>query len=214
MSVEMARAVIHELASLDDTRLTIAGVGDPLLCDGLFEILDLIPPDGSISVHVETDFLGATPETIRRLAGSPVAVVSVHLPAISPRIYERIMGVVGLEKVTAAIQEFVTARIGRNVPILVPTFVKCRQNLVEMEAWYDQWLQAVGCAVLRGPSDFAGQIPDIGVADMSPPRRKPCVRIASRMTIYRTGKSSRASRTFLDVTRSAKSAVIRCKMCG
>jgi radical SAM protein with 4Fe4S-binding SPASM domain len=57
-----------------------------------------------------------------------------------------------------------------------------------MEAWYDQWLRAVGCAVLRGPSDFAGQIPDISVADMSPPRRKPCVRIASRMTILSDGK--------------------------
>jgi MoaA/NifB/PqqE/SkfB family radical SAM enzyme len=188
MSLDMARMVIEELATLDDTRLTIAGVGDPLLCETLFDVLNLIPGDGSISTHVETDFFGADPEAIRRLAASPVAVVSVHLPATGPRVYEQIMGAAGLERVTAAVGEFIAARAGRTAPILVPTFMKCRQNLGEMEAWYDQWLRAVGCAVLRGPSDFAGQIPGVAVADMSPPRRKPCARIASRMTILSDGK--------------------------
>ena len=31
---------------------------------------------------------------------------------------------------------------GSGVPIIVPIFTKCRQNLAEMEAWYDQWLRA------------------------------------------------------------------------
>jgi radical SAM protein with 4Fe4S-binding SPASM domain len=74
------------------------------------------------------------------------------------------------------------------VPLLAPTFTKCRENLAEMEAWYDQWLRAVGCAVVRGPSDCGGQIPDVSVADMSPPRRRPCARLASRLMVLCDGR--------------------------
>src|SRR5579884_2096164 len=87
------------------------------------------------------------------------------------------------------IRQFLAERQARGsmVPLLVPVFTKCQQNLAEMEPWYDQWLRALGCAVIRGPSDFAGQVPDVAVADMSPPGRKPCARLASRVTILSDG---------------------------
>ena len=47
----------------------------------------------------------------------------------------------------------------------------------------DQSLRALGTAVIAGPSDHAGQLPDVGVADMSPPRRRPCARLASRVVV-------------------------------
>jgi hypothetical protein len=74
------------------------------------------------------------------------------------------------------------------VPLLVPVFTKLRQNLGEMEAWYDQWLKALGCAVITGPSNYAGLLDDRGVADMSPPVRRACNRIASRLTILSDGR--------------------------
>ena len=188
MSLNIARQLISELSALDDTRLTIAGVGDPLLYDGLFDVIDCARNAGLLSIHVESDFLGATPEAIVRLAAAPVDVVSVHVPAMSQRTYEQVMGIDGYVRVVETIREFVSARKGRNVPILVPTFMKCRQNMAEMEAWYDQWLRAVGCAVVRGPSDCGGQIPDVSVADMTPPKRKPCTRLASRLTILSDGR--------------------------
>jgi hypothetical protein len=188
MSIDMARRLLQELSALDDTRLTLAGVGDPLLCDTLFDVIDEARSDGMLSVHVETDFLGAAPETIANLAAAPVDVVSVHLPAMSPRTYEAVMGTSGFERVIEAIRDFLAARNGKSVPILVPIFTKCRQNLAEMEVWYDQWLRAVGCAVVRGPSDCGGQIPDVSVADMSPPRRMACNRIGSRMTVLCDGR--------------------------
>ena len=186
MSLEMAQHVISELAALDDTRLTLGGMGDPLLSEIVFDVIAAARSAG-LSVHVETDLLGIDGATLTRLARSPVDVVSVHLPAMSPRSYEQIMGVAGYEAVVAGIQQFVAARGDRRVPILVPTFVKCRKNIAEMEAWYDQWLTAVGCAVLRGPSDCAGQIPDVAVADMTPPGRRPCARLASRITLLCDG---------------------------
>ena len=72
--------------------------------------------------------------------------------------------------------------------MLVPTFVKLAENLAQMEQWYDQWLRAVGSAVIVGPSDFAGQIPDHAIADMAPPLRRPCARLDSRITVLSDGR--------------------------
>lgn len=187
MSVEMGKRLIDELSALDDTRLTLAGVGDPLLCDSLFEFLYAARAAGTLSIHIETDFLELAPSTLARLAAAPVDVISVHLPAMNARTYAQVMGVSGYDRAVAAMHEFITERRGTGLPILVPTFTKCRQNLAEMEAWYDQWIKAVGCAVVRGPSDCAGQIPDVSVADMSPPRRLACRRLASRISILSDG---------------------------
>jgi radical SAM protein with 4Fe4S-binding SPASM domain len=188
MAADMARHLVSELSALDDTRLTIAGVGDPLLSDVLFDVIDAAQSEASLSIHVETDFLGASAASIARLAAAPVDVVSVHLPALGPRTYELVMGTAGYEQVMEAIRQFLAARKGRSVPILVPVFTKCRQNMAEMEAWYDQWLRSVSCAVIRGPSDCGGQIPDVSVADMAPPRRKACTRLSSRMTVLCDGR--------------------------
>lgn len=183
MRTETAELLFEELSAIDDTRLTLAGVGDPALADNLFEIIESAHQLAHLSIHVETDLLNLPKDTIRQLANSPVDVVSVHLPAMSEQTYSQVMGVSGYDKVIEAIRLFAESRSGRSVPILVPTFTKCRQNLGEMEAWYDQWLRAVGCAVIRGPGDCGGLIPDVSAADMAPPRRRYCSRLNSRMTI-------------------------------
>ncbi len=79
-------------------------------------------------------------------------------------------------------------RLGRSIPLLVPTFTKCTANLPEMEPWYDQWMRAAGTAVITGPTTCGGELPDVSVANMAPPRRRPCARLASRMTILSDGR--------------------------
>ena len=174
-TLEMARSLFAELSELDDTRLTIAGLGDPLLADDFFALLEAAKVEGRLAIHVETDLLGPNPGSIARLACSPVDVVTVHVPGLTDATYEQVMGTDGYSRVLENVRIFLSEVQGRRngVPILVPTFTKCRQNLAEMEQWYDQWLRAVGAAVIRGPSDYAGQIQDVAVADMSPPQAPP-----------------------------------------
>jgi hypothetical protein len=188
MSAEQAIRLVRELSALDDARLTLAGVGDPLLSPGVFEVIDAAAAAG-VAVHVETELLCPDPLPVRRLAASQADVVSVHLPAIDATTYEAVMGVDGYRRVLENLQAFVTERAARGsgVPIVAPLFTKCPANLAEMEPWYDQWLRAVGSAVITGPSDFGGLMPDIAVADMAPPRRRPCVRLASRLTVLSDG---------------------------
>src|SRR5207302_2542279 len=123
---------------------------------------------------------------------SPVDVVSVHVPALTPQIYAKVMGRDAYAAVIENIRWFVAERQSRGsmLPLLVPVFTKCQENLPEMEPWYDQWLRAVGSAVIRGPSDCAGQIPDVSVADMAPPGRKTCARLASRATSLTDGATA------------------------
>ncbi|HEY8665828.1 MAG TPA: radical SAM protein, partial [Tepidisphaeraceae bacterium] len=188
-SMDMAKKLFRELATLDGTRLTLAGVGDPLLSPDVFTLIDAARMEAGLWVHVETDLLGITPENITQLAASPVDVVSVHVPALSPQMYSKVMGCDEYAAVLENIRRFIAERQTRRsgVPILVPVFTKCRENIGEMEAWYDQWLRALGSASIQGPSDCAGQLVDVSVADMAPPARKPCARLTSRLTILSDG---------------------------
>src|SRR5439155_16402383 len=117
------------------------------------------------------------------LVDASVDVISVFSPAITSATYEAVMGVNRIEESIDNVKRLLVRRqqLGRGVPLVVPTFVKCAANLAEMELWYDQWLKVLGAATILGPSDFAGQIPDVGVADMSPPKRRACARLNPRM---------------------------------
>jgi hypothetical protein len=190
MTLDTARRVFDECAAgADDLRLTLAGVGDALLAPDVFEIIEAAAEAGISAIHIETDLL-APPDQVRKLASAPVDIVSVHLPALSAQTYAAVMGVDAYAVALDNLRTFVLERQqrGRGVPIVVPVFTKCAANLAEMEPWYDQWLGALGSAVIAGPTTCGGQIPDVGVADMSPPRRRPCARLSSRMTILSDGR--------------------------
>ncbi len=189
LSLQTAGKLFEQLAAADDIRLTLAGAGDPLLHPQLFEIIDLARQSGVNAIGIETDLLGIDAATIDRLAQSPLDVISIHIGGASVQTYRNVMGVDGLQAVLDNLKQLAQRRaaLGRGTPLFVPTLVKCAANLAEMETWYDHWLRLFGCAVINGPGDFAGQIPDVAVADMTPPRRKSCARIASRLTILSTG---------------------------
>jgi hypothetical protein len=186
MNAKTAFAVLSELAGADDIRVTFAGVGDPLCYENLFDILAFARERGISAICVETDLL-ADSSAIKRLGQSGIDLVAVNLPAITQATYSTMMGVDGYAKVIENLRLFVAARGLGATPILVPVFAKCRENQGEMEAWYDHWLRALGNAVVEGPSDFAGQIADIAAADMTPPKRRACARLASRISVLSDG---------------------------
>ena len=189
LSLDMARDLFEQLSKADDLRLTFGGVGDALLAPGFFNIVQAARDAGIGAIHVRTDLLQTTPEEIARLAAAPIDVISIQIPATSATTYHQVMGVDGLSRILDNVRTFVEQRWSRGQasPILVPVFTKCRENLAEMEVWYDKWLAALGSAVIAGANDYAGQIPDHAVADMSPPARRACGRLASRMHVLSDG---------------------------
>jgi len=183
--------VLAELAAEeDDLRLTLGGAGDPLLAEDAPRIIEAAAQTGVQAIHVETDLLNEDPAVIDRLADLPVDVVSVHIPATTAETYARVMGVDGFARVMANVQRLIDRRHadGRLVPLIAPLFVKCRQNLHEMEDWYDQWLRKLGSAVIRGPGGCDGPGDDVEAADMRPPRRVACRQLGRSLAILSDGR--------------------------
>ncbi|MGA2584433.1 MAG: radical SAM protein [Tepidisphaeraceae bacterium] len=187
MSLDLAGEIFAQLAEADDLRLILGGVGDPLLHSQAIELIESAHNAGINAIAIETDLLGLSPERIDQLADSPADIISVFLPAMTAQTYHAVMGVDGFAEVIGNLRRLLQRR-SRGVPLLVPTFVKTRRNLPEMEAWYDHWLKTLACAVILGPSDYVGQITDVSVAAMEPPRRRPCGRLNHRMTILLDGR--------------------------
>jgi hypothetical protein len=190
LDLARAKALFAEIGRWDDLRLTLAGVGDPMLHGQVFEIIEAARDAGIRAIHLETDLLDAGSEQLHRLAEAPLDVISVQLPGLTASTYQRVMAIDALPRVIESLHGFFEQiqKAGRGTPLLAPTFVKLRSNLHEMEAWYDHWLGSVGCAVIAAPSDYAGQVPDQAAADMSPPARRACRRIDSRLSILSDGR--------------------------
>jgi hypothetical protein len=190
LTLDQARTLFDQLGRSDDIRLTLAGVGDPLLHPQAIDIIRLARQAGIAAIHVETDLLDLSPQQIDALVAAGVDILSIHLPALSHATYEAIMGVPRFVEAINNITAVIAARQQRSagVPLIVPVFTKCTQNFAEMEPWYDNWLKMLGSAVIAGPSDYAQQIVQIGVADMTPATRRPCQRLAQRLTILSDGR--------------------------
>lgn len=189
ISLDWAEKLLSELAEVDDVRLTLGGVGDPLLHPQLVELIDGAHARGIGAIHVETDLIELTDAQADQLTSGKVDVITIDIPAMQPQTYTRVMGVDRMAQVLDNVRKLASLRAqkGRGVPLLVPRFMKCRENLDEMEAWYDAWLRALHCAVIAGPSDYCGQIADTACVDMAPPLRRACWRIQSRAMVLCDG---------------------------
>jgi radical SAM protein with 4Fe4S-binding SPASM domain len=199
LTLQIAKTVFEEMAAADDARIIFAGTGDPILHPEFSAIVQCAHQAGISAIAVESDLLGLDSQQIERLADLPLDVVSVNLPAISARTYQAIMGMDGLTQAMENLARLIHRRQsqGRGTPLIVPTFVKTAANLAEMEAWYDHWLRCLGCSVIAGPPDFAGQIPDVSLVQMEPPRRRGCARIARRLTVLCDGQVVSCEQDFL-----------------
>ena len=188
--------MFEEIASADDLRLVLGGVGDPLLHPRLFEMVDEAHRAGIGAIALETDLLGVEPAVIDQLADSPLDVISVNFPAALAPTYQAIMGVDGFKSAMENLARLISRRQsnGRGTPLVIPTFVKTAGNLAEMEAWYDHWVRMLGCAVISGPSDFAGEISDVSIAQngAAPAKGMRAPGAAAHRLVRRTNRLVRA----------------------
>ena len=185
MTLELAEKIFRQLAG--GTRVVFAGTGDPLLHTQFTQIINCAKRCGVDSIAVETDLLDLPAETLTTLTSGMIDVVAVHLPAATAETYQRAMGVNSLGLVLENLKKLCTSALAAGIPVVTPVFTKLSLNLEEMEAFYDHFIRTLGAAVVRGPSNCAGQLPDVAAIDMTPPKRVPCRRLASRMTVWSDG---------------------------
>jgi len=175
-------------AQCDDLLIWLGGFGEPTRHPQFGKIVTGLNEIGVWGIGLATT--GVLDEkTARSLLDLPIDVVTVLLDVPDRELYHQIMGADSYEQVVAVIEQLLHMRQENRqpLPIVVPEMIKTHQTTELMDAFYDAWLRRAGAAVIRGYSDYAGQLADLAVSSMAPPDRRPCRRLCSRLTILADG---------------------------
>jgi spore coat polysaccharide biosynthesis protein SpsF (cytidylyltransferase family) len=189
IDLEVLRRIGEALRGRDDVRIVLGGFGDPCLHPQFGEACRILRGAGAAALATRTTGLCDESAVEAALFETPVDVIEVMLDANTAATYQLVHGVNAFEKVVARVERWADLRIQRKQvrPLVIPSFVKARQTLQEMEAFYDRWIRRVGMAVIRGYSHCAGQREDYRVTSTTPPVRKSCQRINSRLLVLSNG---------------------------
>lgn len=196
MSLAQFEKICQDCRPWDDMCITIGGYGEPLSHPDLIAMIQAAKNAGILGINIETDGRLLTGKLAEDLLQAPVDVISVWLDANSPELYRQLKGEDHFEAVTANIQAFMEkSQLGIG-PQVIPHLTKIRATMAEMEAFYDRWLVACGAAVIVGPNDYAGQIADLSIRNMCPPKRFACQRLSRCLTILADGSVTTCHQDF------------------
>lgn len=217
MTLELFTKIVNECRGWDDICLTIGGCGEPLAHPDLLAMIQAAKAAGIYGINIETDGLLLKGNLAEALLASPVDIISVYLDADDAQMYQKLKGSDAFAAVTEQIERFIEkARSkGGEAPMIIPHLVKTRETISAMEPFYDRWLERAGGAVIVGYNDYAGQIENLAVMDMSGPQRRPCSRLGRQMSILADGTIPLCSqdyepRTILgDLTRQSVGEIWR-----
>jgi len=168
-------------ADFPGATLLIGHLGEPLLHEGFFEIVEAAHTAGVFGLGVETDLLCDGP-TLERLAALPLDLISVRFNADTSQTYHRVMGIDGFSRVAKNLQRLfeLLRESGRATPApgplvrasspwIVPRLTKVRENVREIESFFDRWVTIGGCAVIDRFDTGRARAEDLSPVPMDPP---------------------------------------------
>ncbi|MCA9255243.1 MAG: radical SAM protein [Phycisphaerales bacterium] len=190
--------IAESIAGVDDARIVLAGFGEPTLHPEFPGICRRLREAGAGAICVRTNGVAPTGAAEAALFDTPVDVVEVTVDAVTAESYQRVHGLSAYDKVIASLDRWTKLRMERASvrPLLVPSFVKAHEKLLELEPFVDTWQGKLGAYSVRGASHFAGQRPDRAVTSMSPPRRDACRRLFSRILVLADGTVTTCDQDF------------------
>ena len=190
--------VVEELVRFDDSLLVLGGFGEPLRHPQFEKILDLIRPQhgaGVFGLCVRTAAVDLTDGHIEAMIAHRVDVLNVTLDAWTSELYSQLQSPndpasADLEAVQGRLDRLTQIRMEqRSVhPVVVPEFTKARENLDELDDFYDGWLRRTGAVCIGGYSHRAGQCEDHAAMSSAPATRTPCQRLRSRCVVLADGR--------------------------
>ncbi len=206
MDPAILQKIAAELAAHDDTLCLLGGFGDPIRHPEFISILDILRPSaapGVFGMCVRTSAADLTPQLCESLIAHDVDVLGVCIDAWSEGTFRNVknpfdLSAPALQDILANLDRFATLQQERRspTPIVVPEIIKARDNVHELDDFFDGWSRRVGAVSVSGYSHYAGQFPDRSVMDMRPPKRIPCRRLRSRCTILCDGRIALCDQDF------------------
>jgi len=206
MRLEDVRRVAAELCEHDDALCVLGGFGDPFRHPEFSEVLEILRPGsggGVFGLCVRSSSVDLTPVLAEAIIAHGVDVLSVMLDAWTPELYAKLQVIedaesCGLEIVRGRIERLSELQRERKSPrpIVVAEMVKARENVHELDAFFDGWTRRAGAVSIVGYSHYAGQMEDRSVIDMRPPVRTPCRRVRTRCTVLADGRVTMCDQDF------------------
>jgi radical SAM protein with 4Fe4S-binding SPASM domain len=196
LDTDILRRLAEDLGAADDSLVFLGGFGDPLRHPRLAEILATLTCAGHrpFGIALRTGGLDLAETAIELLIQNRVDLCVVALDAWTASLYSSLHSpddpaLADLEIVLGRLNRLPEMRQSRGstVPIVVPEFCKAKENVQEMDAFFDGWIRRTGTVSIIGYSHRAGQLADRSVIDMRPPVRTPCRRIRSRCVVLANG---------------------------
>ncbi|GJM23966.1 MAG: hypothetical protein DHS20C16_03810 [Phycisphaerae bacterium] len=187
---ELVGKLAAEMSTYDDSLITLAGYGDPLLHPQFDSIVTSIRRANVYGLAVRTTGQTLDDTHISTLIKNNVDIIEFTLDAWTPKAFGKCNVGGKLQNATDAIEQLVQARSDAQqaTPIVVPSMIKSRLNIGEMDPFFDGWIRKVGCALIGAYSNFGGQLEDQSVADMRPPQRPPCRRLSNHCFVASDGQ--------------------------
>ncbi len=189
--IEVGRLVerVSEItAECDDLLVCLGGFGEPTRHENFDAVVRGLKDAGVWGICLNTTGL-IDEAMIETIVDLPIDVVVVQMDVPDRQLYEHVMGEDRYEQVVNTIERMAAVRQERQspLPIIVPEMIKTTDTMPLMEQFYDPWVGKLGSAIVRGYCDHAGQLEDLAVSSMAPPKRRPCRCLWSRMTILADG---------------------------
>jgi hypothetical protein len=198
IKMDIIRAVAAAIANYDDVRIVLAGFGDPCLHPQFGAICRILRESTASAIAVRTPALNDDAAAEDALFQTPIDVIELPLNAMTAETYAKVNGIDAFERATARLEKWLARRqsAASVLPFIVPSFVKCEDNIHEMEPFYDHWQRRLGACLVTGYSHHAGQRPARAVTSMAPPKRTVCRRTLSRAMILADGRVTTCDQDF------------------
>jgi len=213
MNLDTVQTIAAQLTQRDDALCVLGGFGDPLRHPDFLSVLEILrpranrsdpshPPRGVFGLCVRTNAADLTPEIAEALIAHGVDILSVCLDAWSDATFAHVKGLepgqADLKMILERLEVLAKFQQERQspTPIVVPDMIKSKENVHELDEFFDGWMRRTGAVSITGYSDFAGQRENRGVIDMRPPQRTPCRRLRTRCLILADGRVTLCDQDF------------------
>lgn len=194
---QLAFNIIDQLATQPDICLRFGGLGDPTLHPDFAEIVNYASNSKIQSLGLDTDLL-LTAQEVDNLSKLHFDFITVNLNADTANTYRELMGEFnlvpeadGFKCVVANIQYLMQERQNKpcpRLPWIMPSMVKVRSNVHELESFFDRWKVITGHAIIKRFMTGGGLLDDQSPVPMTPPAGPQRRRTLPLLTIHCDGQ--------------------------
>lgn len=129
MSIGDFRRIINQFPFLEE--ILLQGIGEPLMCDDLFEMLDLCR-EKRILVTITTNGTLMNNPLAERLVNTELKTIVISLDAATKDTFERVREGARFDEVLKNIRNLIRVKRGRKLPYVVINFTASLENIHEL----------------------------------------------------------------------------------